>query len=144
MPVTYKPSESDGGITLIIQFLDLGMSVQALLRLAKVVKVGMQRRKPCLVSPFVLGYSKLCPETQVLQDEPLEYEIVGKSESLACVIVVQMRIPQRIGHRIVIKPFFRVIKIFIYAPPRNYISGNKGLPGHIQRTGPPGPPYPYN
>lgn len=134
MPASKQFAECYGRIAFIEQFFCLRVRIETLLRLTEVVKIGMQRRKPCLIGPFILRDSELGSESEIFQDKPFKYEVVCKPESGSFIVIVEMGIPERIRDRIIIEALFGIIQVFIYAPPRNCISCNKGSPERIQRT----------
>ena len=110
-----KLSERNGGVTLIDHFTDLGMREEALLGLTYPVELGVERRETRLLVIVLLCKSELRPEAQALSDEPFENEVVRKSETCRPVPAVQMLVPQRIRHRIIVHTFFRIVQIPVYA-----------------------------
>ena len=47
--------------------------------------------------------------------EPFEDEIVGETETFGHVVVVERGIPERVADRIVVRPVFRIVEVFVYA-----------------------------
>ena len=110
-----KLTESDRHIAFVHKFLYLCMSIKTLFCLTRIIELGMERRQAHLLVIVLLGQAELRPEAQVFGYKPLQDEIVSEAESCCSIPVVQMGIPQRIGDRIVIHAFFRIVEILVDA-----------------------------
>ena len=109
----YQLTVSGRKVALVIEILLQAVLEESLLGSLLIIEIGMLRREALILGIIILGDTKLGTHAELFGGKPLGDEVVGKAETLALVVVVEMGIPERIRNRIIVQSIFRIIEILV-------------------------------